>query len=666
MSNDDSHPVDNPPVGDSGSGVPDRFTVDFAGLILLGIYRVEEKIAEGGMGSIYSGRDENLGMRVVIKVPHVKFLSEPGFRPRFAREIKELVRLAHPHIARILAQGEHEQVPFFVLQYLGGGTLEERMEACEGPLPRDEFVPWMRTMATTLDFVHTRGTIHRDVKPANILFDEDGHVFLSDFGVAKVLEADDANLTDVGTGIGSPKYMAPEQGFGGDLLPAADQYALASMLYECLADRPPFTEGTPIEILVRKGGEPPDDLADLVPDLPAAAAAAVMNGLAKSPEDRYASCSAFMDAFDAALAPAPEAAAAPVASASATKVVAWIAGGLLLLLLLVVAGVLLRGGGDWSPLGDGAVNRIGEFDVKLLEAGAEPRRALRYRWNDAHSETLTLDYEQRVTVNVGRPSSKPGGAASKAPAMAPIVLAERPVTLTIDCEPGSSGAATDLRLPWRATELTLGEGGVAVGAQAPAPAPLTKAQLAGRMAEEAAYRALAGEAIYAPNGVPRSYALAEGLAIPDGSRQQIEVIAWTMGTLPIPFPVEPIGVGAIWEVAEVVISSGMRLRHTRRYELVALDGDRVEVKASVTEIANEQEVGELYTGAENMRVKLLALTGRGKSTSVIHLTHATPEMSTFQMRLDMEVEYSELPFGPKGAVMPGTMLIDVTLDIKRK
>jgi serine/threonine-protein kinase len=223
--------------------VPSRFAVDFTGATLLGIYRVENKIADGGMGSVWLGEDTNLGREVVVKVPHVRFLGESGFRARFTREITELVRLEHPNIVRILAQGTHEEIPFFVLQYLGGGSLEDRLaDAGQGPRGTDAVAPWLRTIAATLDFVHGRGVVHRDVKPENILFDEEGHVFLSDFGVVKALD-EDLNVTEAGTGVGSPKYMAPEQGLGRPVEGAADQYGLATAVYEAITGRLPFEGG---------------------------------------------------------------------------------------------------------------------------------------------------------------------------------------------------------------------------------------------------------------------------------------------------------------------------------------------------------------------------------------------------------------------------------------
>ncbi|MHC4471898.1 MAG: serine/threonine protein kinase, partial [Planctomycetota bacterium] len=241
--------------------VPSRFAVDFTGATLLGIYRVERKIADGGMGSVWLGEDTNLGRKVVVKVPHVRFLGESGFRARFTREITELVRLEHPNIVRILAQGTHEEIPFFVLQYLGGGSLENQLEAVgDGPRGTDTVVPWLRTIAATLDFVHGRGVVHRDVKPENILFDEEGHVFLSDFGVVKALD-EDLNVTEAGTGVGSPKYMAPEQGLGRPVEGAADQYGLATAVYEAIAGRLPFEGGSALEILLNKQKERPTHLA---------------------------------------------------------------------------------------------------------------------------------------------------------------------------------------------------------------------------------------------------------------------------------------------------------------------------------------------------------------------------------------------------------------------
>ncbi|MCP5065319.1 MAG: serine/threonine protein kinase, partial [bacterium] len=188
--------------------VPSRFSVDFAGQTLLSTYRVERKLAEGGMGTVYLGEDTNLGRQVVVKVPHARFLGEPGFRARFKREVTELVRLEHPNICRILAQGDNEELPYFVLQYLGGGSLEERLKAAGGSVSSHDALPWLRTIAKTLDFIHARGIIHRDVKPANVILSKFGEVKLTDFGIARTQQSD---LTETGIGLGTPSYMSPEQ-----------------------------------------------------------------------------------------------------------------------------------------------------------------------------------------------------------------------------------------------------------------------------------------------------------------------------------------------------------------------------------------------------------------------------------------------------------------------
>ena len=171
-----THVTDPLAPGADESDVPSRFHVSFEGKTLLGIYHVEKKLAEGGMGSVWLAQDTNLGRRVVVKVPHARFLGEPGFRSRFRREVSELVRLEHPHVVRILAQGEQDEVPYFVLQYLGGGSLEDRIG--RGAQSPEDALAWLEPISATLDFVHARGVVHRDVKPANILFDEQGHVFL--------------------------------------------------------------------------------------------------------------------------------------------------------------------------------------------------------------------------------------------------------------------------------------------------------------------------------------------------------------------------------------------------------------------------------------------------------------------------------------------------------
>ena len=366
MQSDDSEATNS-----AGDDVPERFSVDFTGLTLLGIYRVDEKMADGGMGSVYLGQDTNLGRRVVVKVPHARFLGEAGFRRRFALEISELVRLEHPNVVRILAQGEHEEIPFFVLQFLGGRSLEERLSpGGTGPDGYTGVLAWARTIARTLDYIHTRGTIHRDVKPGNVLFDKDGHVFLSDFGVAKALESRSLNVTEVGTGIGSPRYMAPEQGMGGDLTPSADQYALASMIYEAFAGHPPYTEDTPLKILIAKNNDDPPPLNEVLDYIPLAAGASLARAMARRPSERFPSCVAFLDELERTLLPVAE----PRDSAPVSKKGLFVAGAALSALLLLA--LFLTGVFDEDmpaqPKEEDSIRLV------LLSTGEAPRRPLRY------------------------------------------------------------------------------------------------------------------------------------------------------------------------------------------------------------------------------------------------------------------------------------------------
>ncbi len=268
-----------------------------------GRYAVERLLAEGGMARVYAARAETGGGPVVVKRPHVELLSRPGARERFRREIGRLGQLEHPHVVRVLDHGEHGGLPFYVLPFLEGGSLADRLAGRPGGrMPAAESLTWLPVVAATLDHVHARGVVHRDVKPGNILFDGVGGAVLSDFGIARALGTDETPLTSTGVGVGSPEHMAPEQALGSGVGPAADQYGLASTLFAALAGRPPFVSDTPLGLLVRKQIDTAPTVAAALPDLPPAAAAVLVRGLARDPAARYPSCSAFAAAFAGALA----------------------------------------------------------------------------------------------------------------------------------------------------------------------------------------------------------------------------------------------------------------------------------------------------------------------------------------------------------------------------
>lgn len=277
--------------------------------LVQGRYHVTAHLGEGGMGQVYKARDRKLGSDVVIKVPRPALLEDPEFAARFTREVRALVRLEHPHIVKVIDVDEHDGVPFAVMAYLAGGSLEDRLPSDrEGRRVAGEpgqLGEWLADVSSALDFVHKKGFIHRDVKPANILFDSQGHVFLSDFGIAKALAegSKDTNLTGTGVVLGTPAYLAPEMALGKQFDSRADQYSLAVSIYELLAGRVPFEGPTPAAVLLKQTSETPPRLDAQNRTVTKSLADALHKALAKDPAQRYPTCSAFAKAVCAALPP---------------------------------------------------------------------------------------------------------------------------------------------------------------------------------------------------------------------------------------------------------------------------------------------------------------------------------------------------------------------------
>ncbi len=269
------------------------------GAVLGGRYRLTALLGAGGMGSVYLATDEQLSDRqVAIKVPHEEFLLVRGFRERFAREIGQLIALEHPHIVTILDSGEFDGLPFAVLQYLGGGSLSDRMDARDRTMTVAEVLAWLPTVAKALDFIHRKGFLHRDIKPGNVFFDAEGHAFVADFGIALVLGGEEfTRATQAGAILGSPAYMAPEYG-SGEVGPPYDQYALAVLVYHCVSGQLPHPpQATPIAYLAKKMVDPPIPLGPLAPGTSSMVVDAVMRALSTRPEERFATCSEFAAAI---------------------------------------------------------------------------------------------------------------------------------------------------------------------------------------------------------------------------------------------------------------------------------------------------------------------------------------------------------------------------------
>ena len=232
---------------------------ELIGQTIAGRYRIISRLGAGGMGVAYRAWDEHAGRPVVIKIPKREFLEDPTFAERFAREIRLLQGLSHPHIVPFVDVGEHEGLPFLVMPFLPGGSLSDRRLRDDDRRPRPNppgmLHLWLPGVADALDFIHANGIVHRDVKPANIFFDAFWGPFLGDFGIAKILAESDtfdkeATLTGTNMGIGTADYMASEQLTPKPVLDGrTDQYALAVIAYEMLAGTRPFT-GTTTHIAV--------------------------------------------------------------------------------------------------------------------------------------------------------------------------------------------------------------------------------------------------------------------------------------------------------------------------------------------------------------------------------------------------------------------------------
>lgn len=277
-------------------------TVSWIGQALAGgRYMVRSKLGEGGMGSVYLAHDHNIDSEVVVKVPRRNMLDDPEFAGRFAAEIRSLVQLTHPQIVKVSDVGDRDGLPFAVMQYLSGGSLRDKQRrGPDGkalPMPPESLMEWLEAVAAALDFIHRKSYIHRDVKPDNILFDGEGHAFLSDFGITKLLAGKRDRKPSVQTGagmmLGTPEYMAPELIMGDIYDGRVDQYALAVVVYETLSGRCPFEGATATALVVQHATATPPPLESLYPSLPHGVGAALRKAMTKEPANRFPDCASF-------------------------------------------------------------------------------------------------------------------------------------------------------------------------------------------------------------------------------------------------------------------------------------------------------------------------------------------------------------------------------------
>ena len=270
--------------------VPSRF----------GRYHVLRPLAAGEMGVVYLAEDPLIGRKVAIKGLRLDPLADDQeirtLQARFEQEIQIAGTFSHPNIVTLFDVGRDEGRTFIAMEYVEGRNLREELQA-SGPLPLERVVEIAVPIGRALAYAHSRGVIHRDIKPTNILVSADGVPKITDFGVARLFGS---TMTHAGRIFGTPAYMSPEQAIGGELSGASDQFALATVAYELLTGERPFKGTSPTAVIYEVIEHHPTPLDEVAPLVPTAVSKVVMRGLQKNPQERFESCTAFANALQRA------------------------------------------------------------------------------------------------------------------------------------------------------------------------------------------------------------------------------------------------------------------------------------------------------------------------------------------------------------------------------
>ncbi len=267
-------------------------------------FELLEKLGEGGMGAVYKARDTRLDRAVALKFLTPKALDSPDAHERFRQEGRALSAMSHPHVATVYEVDDMEGTPFLALEYLSGGTLRSRIAAAAGPLPFSTVVGWAVDLGDGLAHVHRHGMVHRDIKSSNVMFDAEGRVKLTDFGLAQLAHLASPNgRTSIEGTVG---YMAPEQMQGKPADFRSDLFGFGVLLYEMTTGRLPFQAKNTSETIRRVISDQPKPIREARPDLPVGLETIVNRLLEKKPEDRYARASDVVYALRSLKAAAPE------------------------------------------------------------------------------------------------------------------------------------------------------------------------------------------------------------------------------------------------------------------------------------------------------------------------------------------------------------------------
>ncbi|MGB2567315.1 serine/threonine-protein kinase [Micromonospora citrea] len=436
-------------------------------VVLSGRYRLDERVATGGMGDVWRATDLVLGRQVAVKVLLPALVSDPDFIARFRAEARIMAALRHPGIVQVFDCGEDRlddggRADYLVMEFVEGEPLSRRIEAA-GHLDVDETMSIVAQAAQALHAAHAGGIVHRDVKPSNLLVQEDGTVVLVDFGVARSTNV--TSITSANAVPGTALYMAPEQASGRPVSAATDIYALGAVAYCCLTGGPPFTGDNPLQVAVRHLDDEPPALPE---DIPAPVRGLVTRALAKDPADRFATGAEMAAAARATLGDQGGAATAlvapvlrgaagpsttrddmpvlPAAAVTQTSPGRGRRGSLVGALAAVLVALTALGAalGAAKETGDGATN------IKSTPPSAVPSDPVELPASPAEDDTYRPDRPDRswgpssspsATVTV-TPSAVPSGSAEPTPtATAPTTPADPPPTTPADPPPTTTKPA---------------------------------------------------------------------------------------------------------------------------------------------------------------------------------------------------------------------------------
>jgi eukaryotic-like serine/threonine-protein kinase len=284
-------------------------------------FRLEEKVGSGGMSSVYRAFDPTLERRVAIKMMHRDLSGDPDQLERFRREARAVAQLNHPHVVTVIDAGEDDGAPYIVFEYVEGETLKERIRRL-GRLPIDEAIAYAIEIGRALECAHAHKLVHRDVKPQNVLIDPDGRAKVTDFGIARSMEAQ--GLTATGRVLGTTDYVSPEQALGHEVTEQSDIYSLGIVLYEMLTGEAPFKADTQVAVAMKHVREPMPDAQRRRPEISATLAAVVERATAKETQNRYATVDEMVHDLEEVLA--IEAARTGQATGEATTVLRSLSG----------------------------------------------------------------------------------------------------------------------------------------------------------------------------------------------------------------------------------------------------------------------------------------------------------------------------------------------------